>query len=90
MALPKMLEIELMFHEQRLGNDETETSRPCKPDDGDNQTKEKDNDIAHPGLVSKPEKTSNFGGGFNGSTQPPPQFLLPHTRDCTAPQKETR
>jgi hypothetical protein len=28
---------------------------------GDNQMKEKDDDIAHPGMVSKPEKTSNVG-----------------------------
>ena len=41
----------------------------CKPDDGDNQMKEKDEDIAHPGVVSKPEKTTNFGGGFYRSTQ---------------------
>ena len=50
-----------MFEEQRLGNDGTEASRPCKPDDGDDQMKEKDDDIAHPGMVSKPEKTPNFG-----------------------------
>ena len=30
-----------MFDEQRLGNDGTEASRPYKPDDGDNQMKEK-------------------------------------------------
>jgi len=29
--------------------------------DGDNQMKEKDDDIAHPGRVSKPEKIPNFG-----------------------------
>jgi len=52
---------ELMFDEQRFGNDGTEPSRPCKPDDGDNQMKEKDDDIAHPGMVSKPQKTPNFG-----------------------------
>ena len=40
------------FDEQRLGNDRTEDSRPCKPDDGDNQMKEKDDTIAHPGMVS--------------------------------------
>jgi hypothetical protein len=45
-----------MFEEQRLGNDGTEASRPCKPDDAGNQMKEKDDDIAHPGMVSKPEK----------------------------------
>jgi len=48
------------FDEQRLGNDRTEDSRPCKPDDGDNQMNEKDDNIAHPGMVSKPEK-HNFG-----------------------------
>ena len=37
------------------------TSRPCKPDDGDNQIKEKDDHIAHPDIVSKDEKTPNFG-----------------------------
>jgi hypothetical protein len=26
--------------EQQLGNDGTQASRPCKPDDGDNQMKE--------------------------------------------------
>jgi hypothetical protein len=45
-----------MFEEQRLGNDGTESSRPCKLDDGDNQMKEKDDDIAQPCMVSKPEK----------------------------------
>jgi len=44
-----------MFEEQRLGNDATEASRPCKPDDAGNQMKEKDDDIAHPGMVSKPK-----------------------------------
>jgi len=37
----------------------TEASRPCKPDDGDNQMNQKDEDIAHPGMVSNPEKTPN-------------------------------
>jgi hypothetical protein len=50
-----------MFDEQRLGNDGTEASRPWKPDDGDNQMKEKDDDIAHPSMVSKTRKTPNFG-----------------------------
>jgi len=47
----------LMFDEQRLGNDGTEASRPCKPDDGDNQIKEKDEDMAHPGTVSTRKNT---------------------------------
>ena len=46
-----------MFEEQRLGNNGTEASRTCKLDDGDNEMKEKDEDIAHSGMVSKPEKT---------------------------------
>ena len=50
-----------MFDEQRLGNDGTEASRPCNPDDGDDQRKEKDDDMPHPGMVSKPKKTLNFG-----------------------------
>jgi hypothetical protein len=45
-----------MFDQQRLGNDGTEASRPCKPDDGDIQMKEKDDDVAHPGIVSNPKK----------------------------------
>ena len=36
-------------------------NRLGKPDDGDDQMKEKDDDIAHPGMVSKPENTPNFG-----------------------------
>jgi hypothetical protein len=50
-----------MFDEHRLGNDGTKATRPCQPDDGDDQMDEKDNDIAHPGRVSKPEKTIDFG-----------------------------
>jgi hypothetical protein len=49
-----------MFDEQRLGKDGTEASRPCKPDDSDDQMNQKDEDIAQPGMVSKPEKTPNF------------------------------
>ena len=41
-----------MFDKQRLGKDGTEASRPCQPDDGDNQMNQKDEDIAHPGTVS--------------------------------------
>jgi hypothetical protein len=45
---------------QRLGNDGTEASRPCKPNDGDNQMKEKGDDLAHPGMAPKPRKAPNF------------------------------
>jgi hypothetical protein len=47
---------QILFDEQRLGKDGTDASRPSKPDDGDNQMNQKDEDIAHPGMVSKPEK----------------------------------
>jgi hypothetical protein len=30
---------------------------PCKPDDGDKQMKEKDNDLAHPCMVPNPKNT---------------------------------
>jgi hypothetical protein len=50
-----------MRDQQRFGSDGTEAFRPCKPDNGDNQMKEKDEDIAHPGTVSKAKKTPNFG-----------------------------
>jgi hypothetical protein len=44
-----------MFDEQRLGND-----WPRKHDNGDNQMKETDEGIAHPGMVAKPEKHPIF------------------------------
>jgi len=46
-----------MFDEHRLGNDGTEASRPCQPDYGDDQMNEKDDDIAHPGMLSNPKNT---------------------------------
>ena len=50
-----------MFEEHRLGNDGTEASRACSPDDGNDQMNDKDDNIAHPGMVSKSEKTPDFG-----------------------------
>lgn len=50
-----------MFDEHRFGNDGTEASRPCYPDHGDDRMNEKDDDIAHPGTVSKPERAPDFG-----------------------------
>ena len=50
-----------MFDEHGLGNDGTEPSGQCKPHDSDDQMNEKDDDITHPGMVSKPEKTSALG-----------------------------
>jgi hypothetical protein len=43
---------QLMFDEHRLGNDGTEASWPCQPDYGDDQMNEKDDDVAHPGMLS--------------------------------------
>jgi hypothetical protein len=48
---------QLMFDEHRLGNDRTEASWPCKPDYGDDHMNEKDDDIAHPGMLSNPKNT---------------------------------
>jgi hypothetical protein len=43
----------LMPNQRRLGNDGTESAGPCKSDDGDDQINEKDDDVPHPGIVSK-------------------------------------
>jgi hypothetical protein len=69
-----------MFDEQRLGNDGMEASRPCKPDDGDNQMNEKDDDIAHPGMISKPEKTPNLAQFSNSLWTPYPPVSYPEER----------
>lgn len=46
-----------MSDEQRLGNDGTEASGQCKPHDSDDEMKEKDGEIAHRGMILKPENT---------------------------------
>ena len=40
-----------------FGNNGTEASRPCQPDDGDDQMNEKDDDIAHSGNGINTSKT---------------------------------
>jgi hypothetical protein len=45
-----------MFDEQRLGNVGTRTPGRARRTTATNQMKEKDEDIADPGMVSKPEK----------------------------------
>ena len=45
-----------MLDEHRLSNDGTEASGEQKPHDSDDQVYEKDNEIAHLGMISKPEK----------------------------------
>jgi hypothetical protein len=48
---------QLMFDEHRLGNDGTEASWSCYPDYGDDQMNEKDDDVAHPGMLPNPKNT---------------------------------
>ena len=43
-----------------FGDDGTEASRFCKPDDDDDQMNENDEDVVHPGIVSKPQKAPDF------------------------------
>jgi hypothetical protein len=50
-----------MFDEQGLGNDGTEASGQCKPNDSNDQVNEKDDEITHPGMVSNPKKPVIFG-----------------------------
>jgi hypothetical protein len=45
-----------MSDEHRLGYHGTEASWPCWPNDGDDQMNKKDDEIAHPGMLSKPGK----------------------------------
>ena len=55
---PTIEDPQLMFDEHRLGNDGTEASwPPCYPGYGDDQMNEKDDDIAHPGMLSNPKNT---------------------------------
>ena len=56
-----------MFDEQRLGNDGNAGLPPYKPDDDDNPMKEKDDDLAHPGMVPKPEKHLILAAQFSNS-----------------------
>jgi hypothetical protein len=52
---------QLMFYEHRFGNDRPEAARSCQSDEGDDQMNENDDNIAHPRIVSKPPKPSEFG-----------------------------
>ena len=44
-----------MLDEHRLGNDGTEASGQHNPHDSGDQVYEKDDEIAHRGMISKPE-----------------------------------
>jgi hypothetical protein len=50
-----------MFDEYGLGNDGAGTSRSCQADKGDDQMKEKDDNIANSGMVSKPQERPDLG-----------------------------
>ena len=49
----------LMPDEQVFGNDGTDTSRASQPDHGDDQMNKKDDNLAHLGMVSKPQDPPN-------------------------------
>jgi hypothetical protein len=49
-----------MFNQDRLGHNGTETSWAGKPDEGDDQMNEKEDQIAHFGMVSKPAQKPDF------------------------------
>ena len=50
-----------MPSEHRFRDDGTKATRFYKPDDSDDQMNEKDDNIAHSGMVSKSEKALDFG-----------------------------
>jgi len=49
-----------MPSEHRFGDDGTKATRSYKPDDGDDQMNEKDEDVVHAGIVSKSQKIPEF------------------------------
>ena len=51
---------ELMPSERRFRDDGTKATRFYKPDDGDDQMNEKDEDVVHAGIVSKSQKIPEF------------------------------
>src|SRR6516225_8155583 len=49
-----------MPSEHGFGDDGTKATRFCKPDDGDDQMKEKGQDVVDPGIVTKSQKAPEF------------------------------
>ena len=49
-----------MPSEDRFGDDGTKATRFYKPEDGDDQMNEKDEDVVHAGIVSKSQKIPEF------------------------------
>jgi hypothetical protein len=55
---------DLMPGERRFGHDGAKATRFYKPDDGDDQMNEKDEDVVHAGIVSKSQKLPEFQADF--------------------------
>ena len=70
-----------MPSERRFRDDGTKATRSYKPDDGDDQMNEKDEDIVHAGIVSKSQKPRNSGRFCNSPRNiqlaPAGNFQLP-------------
>jgi hypothetical protein len=53
-----------MPSEHRFRDDGTKATRSYKPDDGDDQMNEKDEDVVHAGIVSKSAKNPGIQAEF--------------------------
>ena len=51
---------DLMPSERRFRDDGTKATRSYKPDDSDDRMNENDEDVVHPGIVSKSQKAPEF------------------------------
>jgi hypothetical protein len=49
-----------MFDQNRLGHDGTKASRSGQPGNCDDQMEKEDDDFAHSGILSKPNRTRGF------------------------------
>ena len=61
---------QLMPDQYGFGNHGTEPARNCQPDHGNDHMNEEDDDIAHPGMLSKPQKPK-LSAQFNNSPWTP-------------------
>src|SRR5437870_4787616 len=59
---------QLMSHQRRFSNDGPESTRPCKSQYGDDHMNEKDEDVAHGGMVSDIETPNSAQSGNSPST----------------------
>ena len=64
-SLPTAIQDEDLMPSQRgFGHDGAKTTRLYKPNDGDDQMNENDEDVVHPGIVSKSQKATRIQGRF--------------------------